>query len=88
MEAPQVEAMSTETRSNNPPQDDEQDNIIDTWLLFMHLRVHRDRLRLFVLWPLLDSFYYYHFSRSFFLHSSFFLILFLRNSFYYLPLIC
>ncbi|KAM0022454.1 hypothetical protein Hdeb2414_s0023g00628741 [Helianthus debilis subsp. tardiflorus] len=54
MEAPQVEAMSTETRNNNPPQDDEQDNIIDTWLLFMHLRVHRDRLRLFVLWPLLD----------------------------------
>ncbi|KAJ0854411.1 hypothetical protein HanRHA438_Chr14g0662291 [Helianthus annuus] len=33
MEAPQVEAMSTETRNNNPPQDDEQDNIIDTWLV-------------------------------------------------------
>ncbi|KAI7743822.1 hypothetical protein M8C21_026958 [Ambrosia artemisiifolia] len=29
MEAPQVEAMSTET-TNNPPQDDTQDNIIDT----------------------------------------------------------
>ncbi|KAF5769724.1 hypothetical protein HanXRQr2_Chr14g0651561 [Helianthus annuus] len=87
MEAPQVEAMSTETRNNNPPQDDEQDNIIDTWLLFMHLRVHRDRLRLFVLWPLLDFIIITSPGASCYIHP-FFLILFLCYFFYYLALIC
>ncbi|KAJ0469341.1 hypothetical protein HanIR_Chr14g0706841 [Helianthus annuus] len=87
MEAPQVEAMSTETRNNNPPQDDEQTISSIPGCCSCIYECTETVLDYLFLWPLLDFIIITSPGASCYIHP-FFLILFLCYFFNYLALIC